>query len=385
MDNERLLGHLIGQLNRPAEPTATAGLTFVLGRSQAAASALLAHARSSGVRVPDDLNYVAESAAGGEGRPDITGYEGSGASQRPRLIVEAKFGARLASDQIPAYLRRFADSLPSVLVLLAPQERLPSLWHEALSQLPDAPGQGRNAPAPSAVNATTYLHSVDGGHALVGLSWTNVLHSIREQVEASADADVTSDVRQLESLVQTYEQQAFLPILEEDFDPRSARLHAQTVSLLWKLRDELSTQGVPYSGNMRYGLGWMSSNHMTRQTKKGSKSSRERTSGSCPAPGPLWISVWPTSTLSLHALATALAPLDGHGGPGLYVNQSTARVPLRLKRNSGQADVLSYLVDQVLYVAELLDAQVGPEGPGVEMLPPIEPDESEDSVEPAVE
>jgi hypothetical protein len=122
-----LLGRLAGLawFTRHGEIAATQSLAILLEEPRLQAR-LLCHL---GQRARTDLasvaSFHAERSVDG-GRSDL---EGEDSSNRPLLVVEAKFGATLSSDQVRTYLtdqeRRLDGVVRGVLVLLVPSYRVP--------------------------------------------------------------------------------------------------------------------------------------------------------------------------------------------------------------------------------------------------------------------
>lgn len=367
--NQRLLSFLVGQLNRPPEPTATSALCFILDRSAEASRAVVELARVGGPEVPHGLRWVGELAAGGEGRPDLVGLQGSAGGERPRLIIEAKFDARLGGSQMIEYSGRLANCPPSVLMLLAPAHRLPSLWNEALAQLPDGEGQGDHAPPPTADSRDRYEHALLGGHMLMALSWQQLLERIEERVSAAGDGEIGSDVQQLRSLVDIYESQSWVPFIDTDLDLRAARAFTQTMDLFWDLRRGILRAGLKNHGNVSYGHLFIASTHATPLSAKKFQIVRGTDLWVSPALTPLWVTVRPSGALTREALRSALAPLSHDGGPGWVLGEETVRIPLHVPRNCSRDVAVDRLVSDVLRVAELLDRALGDASPGEDIIP----------------
>ena len=78
------------------------------------------------------LADIASRAVGtpDSGRPGIVGLDDSG---RERLLLEAKFAARLTDQQPTGYLTRLPGDVPSLLLVVAPTLRISSLWVELLT------------------------------------------------------------------------------------------------------------------------------------------------------------------------------------------------------------------------------------------------------------
>ena len=74
------------------------------------------------------VTHVYTQVTGEEGeRPDLVGYDDEGIE---RVLIEAKFWAGLTENQPNAYLERSPDNSPSVLLFVAPEARLNTLWPE---------------------------------------------------------------------------------------------------------------------------------------------------------------------------------------------------------------------------------------------------------------
>src|SRR3954453_14780279 len=115
MHSDHLLGHLAQRFTTSEENLATEALTWILGRSSTARTAMSQALRPCGVVLPDNLSYVGQVGNPETGRPDIVGTDEEGAE---RLLVEAKFGAELTTQQPGGYLKRLPGGLPSALLVV---------------------------------------------------------------------------------------------------------------------------------------------------------------------------------------------------------------------------------------------------------------------------
>ena len=65
-------------------------------------------------------------------RPDMAGYDQANAK---RLLVESKFWAALLEGQASGYLNQFDQPGPTVLLFIAPDIRIETLWAEIVRQI----------------------------------------------------------------------------------------------------------------------------------------------------------------------------------------------------------------------------------------------------------
>src|SRR5664279_1488761 len=144
MTSGRILGHLAQRFSPSEENIATEALAWILRRSAAARRAMVDIARISGADLPTDLNFVGQVGDADTGRPDLVGFD---ENHRERLIIEAKFAAKLTPQQPAGYLQRLLPpDEDGVLLVLAPSARRATLWSDLLKALPETAAR---APAPS--------------------------------------------------------------------------------------------------------------------------------------------------------------------------------------------------------------------------------------------
>jgi hypothetical protein len=102
---------------------------------------------SLGVDLPADLVFHSQVGDPQTGRPDLVATDEMGGE---RLIIEAKFWANLTDNQPGAYLTRLAPARPSLLLVVAPQVRLATLWTDLLINFNSAPTWRTTGSAPMA-------------------------------------------------------------------------------------------------------------------------------------------------------------------------------------------------------------------------------------------
>jgi hypothetical protein len=206
MMDDHILGHLAQRFAVSEENLATEALTWLLRRSAAARAALVGLARAIGVDVPDELTFIGQVGRADTGRPDVVGLD---ASNRERLLIEAKFAAALTDQQPSGYLKRLPPELDGVLLVVAPTVRLATLWVELLRAVPElAPA----AQSPSAVPTAGVLSVKAAAHTTLALvSWRRLVSRVLDALRSADESLLARDAEQLLALTETMDSNAFAP------------------------------------------------------------------------------------------------------------------------------------------------------------------------------
>ena len=197
--------------SRQRENVATTALLYVMQANLEAGRAVVAElAQRAGLTLggdlPSDLVFVGQDF-GADGRPDLVGRDGR---NRPRVVIEAKIEAVLQPEQIARYSKRLDPEVPCVVVVLAPERRLPRLVREASGQLADI-GQILAERDP------TTWQSANRALTLLGISWVMTL-DVMQNVTSSAD------LIQLRGFYDYLEKATFLPLSSADIAAVNGRL-----------------------------------------------------------------------------------------------------------------------------------------------------------------
>ena len=189
---DTLLAHLSPSFTSQTENVAVEALGYVLNKYAGSREGLDDVVRS-GVRNVKPVVKVRTQASGLDGtRPDLVGVDEDGAE---RVLIEAKFWAELTPRQPHVYLDRLPDDGPAVLLFLAPEERIVSLWPQLRSR---AQKDGKTL---SDIDAERRCVSVDGSlrHLLL-VSWTGLLDRMSARTRDEQDAE--AEIRQLRGLAE---------------------------------------------------------------------------------------------------------------------------------------------------------------------------------------
>ena len=131
-ENETLMAYLLPKLTAQVENAATDALGYILNRSAGSREALDRLLQDGGFSVPPIVRVETQVTYEDGSRPDMAGYDEADVK---RLLVEAKFWATLLAGQASGYLGQFDHSEPAVLLFLAPEVRMETLWTEIARQI----------------------------------------------------------------------------------------------------------------------------------------------------------------------------------------------------------------------------------------------------------
>ena len=238
---DTLLAHLSPSFTSQTENIAVEALGYVLNKYSGSREGLDDVVRS-GVRNVNPVVKVRTQASALDGtRPDLVGVDEDDAE---RVLIEAKFWAELTPRQPHAYLDRLPDDGPAVLVFLAPEDRIMSLWPELRSRTLRA---GKTL---SDVDAERKCVSVDGTQRhLLLVSWSGLLDRMSARTRDEQDAE--ADIRQLRGLADFAEEGRFRPIRNprEEFGPDSRHMRDMK-----RMIDAATERGIKDGWASRKGL-----------------------------------------------------------------------------------------------------------------------------------
>lgn len=212
-----VLAHVVWKFPGQTETVATEALGYIFSRSVSTRVALQQLLQIGGA----DLSVparVATEVIGPEGeRLDLVGFD---ESETERVLIEVKFWAGLTDNQPNTYLSRLPqDGQPSVLLFVAPEQRLVTLWTELCERTkkcfvlgPETTGEGVRSIV------------VDGSpRRLMLTSWRRLLDVMASRAGETQDSSARRDILQLAALCERQDTEAFLPINQEELAPAVPR------------------------------------------------------------------------------------------------------------------------------------------------------------------
>lgn len=205
----------------------------MLGQSAAARQAMCRHITAISGRDLSLQRFETQAANDDQSRPDLIGITPDGAKG---VVVEVKFWAGLTEAQPVGYLS--AMQHPGVLLFVAPEARLRSLWGELLRRLSEA------GHTDSQWSAEEISSRAVGDHVLCATSWRILLNALHTEAEAAGDTKPAADIRQLLALCDHIDREAFLPLSSEEITATTGRRILQFGAIASELTDYLVQRGL---------------------------------------------------------------------------------------------------------------------------------------------
>lgn len=214
-NSHTLLSFLVPKLTSQVENAATDGLCYILKKSESAMDAFNLLLQQGGYAGNQIVRVETQVAYEDASRPDMTGYDEHNGKH---LLVEVKFWASLGEAQAGEYLEQLDETGPAILLFIAPQARIESLWADIVHQIDEAGGRRLEALEISDVLRSAKVAGEEKHLMLV--SWRRLLNHL---ADSAANDVVKGDIRQLQGLAEGQDSVAFLPLHGEDMNPEIAR------------------------------------------------------------------------------------------------------------------------------------------------------------------
>ena len=241
--NDTLLAYLVSSFPGNTENIATEALRHIFDHSDASVEALndVIH---SGVHGVNPITIVKTQVIQADGtRPDLVGFDETG---KERVLIEVKFWAELTRHQPNGYINRLPDDGPAVVMFLAPEERIQSLWPQLKERL--------NREFGAFVETDSERKSLnvrDSERHLMIASWGGLLDSMAARVTDYDESGVGTEIRQLRSLAKYADEGAVKPIRRgEEFGTDSEVRLRQYKRLI----DAATERGIEQEWASRKGL-----------------------------------------------------------------------------------------------------------------------------------
>lgn len=210
MIKNSLFGHISLKLSSQTENIATEGLNFILNRSKKARISLIEFLNVLlGTTLGSDIRFEGQKHGEDNSIPDLVGIDKKG---NQSLIIEAKFWAGLMDSQPVTYLQRLPDNEPGVLLFIAPEMRLTSLWHELLRRC----NQSELCFDCNDERSDFLSININKSHILALTSWRLLLDRLKTDMFKFQEHEVVSDITQLIGLTERMDADAILPIKPEE-------------------------------------------------------------------------------------------------------------------------------------------------------------------------
>lgn len=344
-----LLAHIVAQ-NLKSEPTATQSLAYILRSSSVLAGSL------GDLVWPDvkfQLGHVESEQSFGDARPDLTIFDSDG---QHRIFVENKFWAGLTDAQPVQYLAALPDDLPTGLVFIVPEQRIPTVWTELKRRSSGAYEFGNKSPTDSVTRVQL------GTRTLCITSWRHVLRLLEQ---AAPDEGVRRDVLQLGGLAKFGELVGFSPLRGEELSDVNIPMRAINYrDLVEPVVAELESRCIARTKGLRASADWYDTGRFFKALEKfeiwlGVALVPWRTTGI----SPLWLRAHaPRKKSEDYAnLGEQYFRLEEYF-EDVYEGSYAKYLPIRLRTGVEQDQVVRDAADQVQRIAEQFKEITGANG-----------------------
>ena len=242
-DSDTLLAYLVSSFPGNTENIATEALRHIFDHSDASVEALN-DVVQSGVRGTKPIVSVKSQVIQADGtRPDLVGFDETGGE---RVLIEVKFWAELTPNQPNSYLNRLPDDGPAVVMFLAPEERIHSLWPHLKGRI------NRGFDTLTEIDSERKcVRAGDAERHLMVVSWGSLLDSMAARSRDFDESGVEDEIRQLRSLAKYADAGALKPIRRgEEFGEDSEMRLRQYKRLI----DAATERGIEQEWASRKGL-----------------------------------------------------------------------------------------------------------------------------------
>ncbi len=138
-----------------------------------------------------------ESELAHEGdRPDLTIHDTRGSV---RVLIENKFWAGLTDAQPVSYLGNLPEDMPSALLFIVPEQRVPTVWNELKVRCVQA---GLELAEESGTGNVIWARI--GSGTLLITNWKHVLNVLLDAAHAGGQDAIRRDILQLRGLIRTH-------------------------------------------------------------------------------------------------------------------------------------------------------------------------------------
>lgn len=246
---QSLLGQFYYRIKGKHEDIASESLTYIFKNSVKARSVINQIIYTNTGMMFSDLSYSTQNVGMKLERPDISGKDENG---KEVLIIEAKFWASLTTNQPNEYLERLGKD--SVLIFLVPTLRERAIFEEITirvkERFTDNQIEVKNL----------QIKFFEKNQFVLIKTWDHILNAIKSELQQENNQTLISDVDQIIGLCNTIDNNAFIPINEDDLSPlipKKINSYFDIVDmvvevLLSRKKDEASIKGLMKTPH-RYG------------------------------------------------------------------------------------------------------------------------------------
>lgn len=236
-DHPTLLAKLAPKFRESTENIAVEALGHILSESKDARREMTKLVRVCGSQIGQIVDARTQSTGEDGARPDLACRDDRG---NECVLIEAKFWAALTENQPVEYLRRLSDQEPSALLFVAPVERIDSLWGVLRRRVDES-----DIALEWHENEGWYRSATAGDtRRLILIHWASLRDPMAAAASAASDRHTENDIRQLRGLAIQSDEDAFLPLRQEELGPDVPRRLRNLARLVDRVTDRLVASGL---------------------------------------------------------------------------------------------------------------------------------------------
>jgi len=233
-----LLSHLYSKIEGSPEDLATESLVYIISNSKQAKKIFTQYLyKLAGIHKPDfELLFKTQQVDENNTRPDINGVN---EKNEEVILIESKYWAGLTENQPINYLHRLENSNyknKKILVFICPDKRIRSLWNELIRKINNC--SDFDVSLKKEINCM----SISNNLIMLIVSWDKIINVIKQELISNNSALLLSDLNQLEGLCFKIDEEAFLPLKEQDLGIDIAKRIYGYYNLTDKIADELKSK-----------------------------------------------------------------------------------------------------------------------------------------------
>jgi hypothetical protein len=358
MLSHSLFGHLTNRFSTHPENLATEALCFILNRSLVARQAFRQFVAEVGLALPTNLRWQTQSIGEAGEIPDLVGVD---EEHQKRIVVEAKFWAGLTDHQPVSYLKSLPMSQTGVLLFIAPDARLTTLWPILQRRCQEAQIAQSRETLSARLPPQLRVLSINEHHCLALTSWSAVLNYLLVKVETAGETDVAGDIQQLLGLCASQDTEAFRPLQSEELTSDTGRRILQYCALVDDVTKQLALTGKVSTKGLGTSTGAGYYGRYLRIKKFGALLMFSSYFWTHLGDAPLCLRLYDIVTeewlIDAEKSRKALASLEMESPPRLQIVDDAVIVPLHLPLGVERDEVVRDMVAQIQSVISLLSTR----------------------------
>jgi hypothetical protein len=245
-----LLSHLYSKIEGSPEDLATESLLYIINNSVKAKEVFISYIYNliNSIEPQPELYFKTQQSGIDLTRPDMVSVN---KRQEEVIIIESKFWAGLTENQPIAYLKRLADSNyqgKKILLFICPDKRIVSLWSELQRKCNEEYNFLDDK------YSEDYYLNISSDLAITITSWNKIINVVKQELIVNNLDVLLSDINQLNGLCSRMDEEAFLPLKEQDLGVDIPKRIYGYYTLIDKICDKLkykanvSTAGLKSNG-----------------------------------------------------------------------------------------------------------------------------------------